>query len=308
MIKKAVITAAGKGTRQYPATNAVQKELFPLVDLDGIAKPVIQIIAEQAVRAGIEELCIVVNPGEAGQFKRHFAGLSGRERASFMKKNNSQALEQSDLLNDLKKRIIYIEQTEQHGFGHAVWCARDFTGNDPFLLLLGDHIYLSDSEISCISQTLQEFNRTSLSLFPVCRTPMQELHLFGTVAGDPVPGSSGRYRVREIAEKPDPETARARLRTPGLGPDEFFTLFGMYALTPGVMTVLDRHVKSNVQSGGEIQLTTALQEITASEGAHALEILGRRLDMGTPRGYIETQVSLASRSVFSENMKRFIGE
>ena len=302
MIKKAVITAAGKGTRQYPATNAVQKELFPLVDLDGIAKPVIQIIAEQALRAGIEDLCIVVNPGESGHFRRHFRGLTGAERPAFEKPGKEWGIRQSGLLEDLGRRIRYVEQAEQHGFGHAVWCAREFAGNDPFLLLLGDHVYISGEDRSCVAQAIGGFERIGKTLLPVVRTPADRLHLFGTLAGDPSEEAPGLYRVKEILEKPDPETARKRLVTPGLPEDLFFTLFGMYALSPGLMDILERHVRDNVRSAGEIQLTPALGELAGTEGSFALEIDGVRLDMGTPLGYIETQLTLAQKGVFSRDV------
>ncbi len=306
MIKKAVITAAGKGTRQYPATNAVQKELFPLVDVDGIAKPTIQIITEQALAAGIEKMCVVVNPGESEKFKQHFDGLSEAERPSFLKPGKEWGLHQSDILDDLKRRIRYVEQTEQHGFGHAVWCAREFVGSDPFLLLLGDHVYVSDSETSCIAQAVKGFDRVGKTLFPVAPTPIDQLHLFGTLAGDPVAEKPGFYRVKEIVEKPTPDVAQSRLVTPGLPEDTFFTLFGMYVLSPKVMDILDRHVEQNVRSGGEIQLTTALEEIVQTEGAYALEMDGQRLDMGTPLGYIETQLALARKGVFARDVEKMI--
>ncbi len=306
MIKKAVITAAGKGTRQYPATNAVQKELFPLIDLDGIAKPAIQIIAEQALRAGIEEICIVVNPGEAGQFRRHFKPLPEDEKSAFSRKDKSWGLTQSELLNDLMHRIIYVEQTEQHGFGHAVWCAHEFTGTDPFLLLLGDHIYVSNTPVSCISQALDAFHAAAKTVLPACPAPAEQLYLFGTLGADPLPGHPGLCQVRDIIEKPDAETARAKLRTPGLPDDHFLTLFGMYVLTGTIMEILDRHVRENVRSGGEIQLTTALQELNRSEGCVTLEIKGQRLDMGTPAGYLETQTVLARRGALKDRFEEFL--
>ncbi|MBN2103886.1 nucleotidyl transferase [bacterium] len=306
MIKKAIITAAGKGTRQYPATNTIQKEMFPLVDIDGIAKPVIQIIAEQAVRAGIESICIVVNPGESDQFKQHFTGLNPKNYQSFKEKGKEGYIHQSEILSHLEKRITYMEQIEQHGFGHAVWCAREFVADDPFLLLLGDHVYISDKEISCITQTLQGFERVRKTLFPVIRTSIEQLHLFGTLTGLPVHGQSGLYRVTEIIEKPNPETAKTILVTQDLPRNQFFTFFGMYALSPEVMQILDSHVKENVRSRGEIQLTPALQELAAACGAFALEIEGQRLDMGTPLGYIKTQMALARKGAFSQEVEGYI--
>jgi UTP--glucose-1-phosphate uridylyltransferase len=303
MITKAVITAAGRGTRQYPATNAVQKELFPVVDLDGITKPTIQIIAEQAVQAGIEEICIVVNPGEGERLQRHFKELGLNEREGFRKQNKDWILEQSDLLSDLKRRITYIEQPDPHGFGHAVWCARLFTGPDPFLLLLGDHLYLSDSTISCIKQAIRGYEQVKTTLLPVARTPVSQITLFGTVSGDPMPDKTGFYKILRILEKPDAKTAAEQLRTPGLSENEYLTLFGMYVLSDRVMDYLGRHVENDVRSGGEIQLTTALQELIEGQGACAMEIKGQRLDMGTPLGYIQTQLALARRSILGDRLE-----
>ena len=303
MITKAVITAAGRGTRQYPATNAVQKELFPVVDLDGIAKPTIQIIAEQAVQAGIEEICIVVNPGEGEQLRRHFKGLGPDEKEGFRRQNKGWILKQSDLLSELNRRITYVEQTEPHGFGHAVWCARRFSGPDPFLLLLGDHLYLSNSPISCIEQAIQGYGQVKTTLLPVVRTPVHQINLFGTLCGEPVPGKAGFYSVRKIIEKPDAETARKQLKTPGLSEDEYLTLFGIYALSGRIMDYLGKHVENDIRSGDEIQLTTALQELIDRDKAYALEINGLRLDMGTPLGYIQTQLALARRGVFGDRLE-----
>lgn len=303
MIKKAVITAAGKGTRQYPATNAVQKELFPLVDLDGITKPTIQIVAEQALLAGVESICIIVNPGEAEQFKRHFVGLSAEEKPAFEKPGKEWGLNQGELLGRLKDAITYVEQKEQHGFGHAVWCAKEFVDNQPFLLLLGDHVYVSDKE-NCIKQAADVFARINKTLFPVALTPIDQLHLFGTLSGLPVEGQKDLYKVTDIIEKPSAELARKSLITPGLETDQFFTFFGMYCLSPMIMNILDRHVRENIRSGGEVQLTTALEELKSTEGAYALEVKGQRLDMGTPLGYLETLLELAKKGMFKEEVEQ----
>jgi len=201
MIKKAVITAAGKGTRQYPATNAVQKEMFPLVDLDGISKPTIQIVAEQALQAGVEEICIVIQPGEANQFKKHFRGLTESEKALF--ENIQWGLKQSETLSRLNQAITYVEQTVQEGYGHAVYCAWDWVGKDPFLLLLGDHVYISGDDVSCVAQAIQGFELNSKSLYGVKQTHIEDLYLFGTITGNKVQENPPLYEITRIIEKPD---------------------------------------------------------------------------------------------------------
>ncbi len=301
MLKKAIITAAGKGTRQYPATNAVQKELFPLVDLDGITKPTIQIIIEQVLNAGIEEIAIIVQPGEEKQFKTHFQELSDSDSAAFQ--NKSWGLKQSELLKKMRHTITYIHQTEQHGFGHAVYCAKEWVDNDPVLLLLGDHIFLSHVENSCVQQVVEFYERFKKSIFAVQQTSSDELYLFGTVGGALVDSRYGIYDLDRIAEKPSPEYATTHLAIQELPPHIFLTIFGIYALSPTVFEILEEHVRANKRSGGEIQLTSALDELLKSEGGIGLEVAGERLDMGNPLGYLHTQLALALHGPFADPLK-----
>jgi len=304
MIKKAVITAAGHGTRQYPATNAVQKELFPLVDLDGITKPTIQIIAEQALHAGIEEICIVIQPGESEQFRKHFVGLTEEDKLSF--KTKPWGLKQSDLLDRLKHSVTYVEQTVQEGYGHAVYCASEWVGDDPFLLLLGDHVYITESKSSCIQQALDGFKQVGRSTFAVQETPLDQIHLYGTVAGKRIQDAPPLYEIHKMIEKPDAAVARRELVTDGLPDDTFLTFFGIYVFTSTLFEVLGSHIQNNVRSKGEIQLTTAQAELAETEGAVAQIIHGQYLDMGTPLGYIETQIALARQGAFAHDVENLI--
>ncbi len=301
MLKKAIITAAGKGTRQYPATNAVQKELLPLVDLDGVTKPTIQIIVEELLNAGIEDIAIIVQPGEEQQFKTHFRELSETEQDAFH--NKPWGLEQSELLKKMRHCITYIHQTEQHGFGHAVYCANDWVANNPVLLLLGDHVFLSHVEDSCVQQVVSLYERYNTSIFAVQQTPIDELYLFGTVGGNLVDPRHGIYHLDSIAEKPSPEYAKAHLTIQELPPHVFLTIFGIYALSPTVFDILGEHVRSNKRSGGEIQLTSALDELLKKEGGIGFEVAGERLDMGNPLGYIHAQLALALHGPYAEQVK-----
>jgi len=141
IIRKAVITAAGRGTRQYPATSVVQKEMLPLVDRDGITKPAIQIIAEEALEAGIEEICIIVSPGDEQQFRQHFRAIAQDLLPAFAGKE--WALRESEKLARMERALTYVVQQTPEGFGYAVYQSRDFIGKEPFPLLLGDHIYIN---------------------------------------------------------------------------------------------------------------------------------------------------------------------
>jgi len=301
MIKKAVIPAAGKGTRQYPATNSVQKELFPLIDRDGIAKPTIQIIAEEALNAGIEEIALIVQPGMEENFKNHFRGLSEDDLKSF--ENKKPELKQSALLEKLKHSFIYVHQTAQEGYGHAVYCAKDWVGNDPFLLMLGDHIFISENDVSCASQVIAGYEFFNKSIYALKRTPAELIYLYGTINGNLLQENPSAYELTDIVEKPSVTYARENLYIPELPKDTFLSFFGIHLLTPGIFQILEEHIKNNIRENGEIQLTTAQAELSKREGAIGLEVAGQRLDMGTPLGYIETQLALALKGPFEHDVE-----
>src|SRR5437016_4704649 len=146
-VRKAVITAAGRGTRQYPASTAVQKEMFPLVDRDGVTKPVIQIIGEEAIASGIEEICIITTPGEEKHYRDYFRRMNDEEARQFRGKD--WAMIQSEKLGEFGDRLHFAEQKSPEGFGHAVYQAKPFVGDEPFVLLLGDHVYISHTKDAC---------------------------------------------------------------------------------------------------------------------------------------------------------------
>lgn len=301
MVKKAVITAAGKGTRQYPGTNAVQKELFPLVDRDGISKPTIQVIVEEALNAGIEEIAIIVQPGKESQFKNHFCGLTEIEQPSFA--NKPWGIKQSELLEKARHAITYISQTVQEGFGHAVFCAREWVGDDPFLLLLGDHIYISGKEESCAAQLIKGYEQFKKSIYAVKRTPAELIYLFGTLTGEKIQDVPPTYKVTQVVEKPAVSFARENLVTEGLPEDTFLTFFGMHVFTPTIFDVLAEHIGQNIRESNEIQLTSAQKVLCQREDVIALEIDGLRLDMGTPLGYLETHIALALYGPFKHDVE-----
>lgn len=303
MIKKAIITAAGRGTRQYPATNAVQKEMFPLVDRDGITKPTIQIIIEEALKVGVEDIAVIVQPGEEKHFKSHFEGLTSKDKKSFSKK--SWALQQSDMLEEIKKRITFIYQSEQKGFGHAVFCANEWVNNESVLLLLGDHVYISHNKESCTQQLVNIYSSHQKSVFGVQQTPIDELYLFGTVTGHKISKKEALYELAQICEKPTQEYARQHLVVADLEKNMFLTIFGMYILKPIIFKILEEHILSNKKQNGEIQLTTALDELIKKDGALGYNISGTRLDMGTPLGYLQTQVLLALYGIYGDNIKNY---
>ncbi len=300
-VRKAVITAAGRGTRQYPASSTVQKEMFPLVDRDGLTKPTIQIIAEEALESGIEELCIVTAPGDEEQYRHHFRGISSQLLGAL--KDKEWALRESERLAEIERRLTYAIQETQEGYGHAVYCARDFVGDEPFLLLLGDHVYISGNGERCSQQVIRVFEREGATVSAVKRTPEEMLHLFGTVRGEPVGEPSDRlYRVTAIKEKPTPEYADEHLRTPGLRRGEYLCFFGMQVFTPAIFDCLEYHIRHDIRERGEIQLTSAQELLRQRERYLAYEAIGDRYDMGVPYGYVETQIALALHSPARDRM------
>ncbi|MFQ5857295.1 MAG: UTP--glucose-1-phosphate uridylyltransferase [Anaerolineae bacterium] len=307
-VRKAVITAAGRGTRQYPASTTVHKEMFPLVDRDGLTKPTIQIIAEEALDSGIDQIAIVVSPGDESSYQNHFSAISEELLPAF--RGKEWALQQSQRVAYLQDIITYIPQPSPEGYGHAVWCARDWVGHEPFLLLLGDHVYISHTDKRCARQLIdvyEQFHRTTIALR---ETPENRLHLFGTVAGQPIEPRHAVYRITHIKEKPDIRYAREHLRVPGLAEGMYLCFFGMYILTPRVFDCIEYHIKNDIRERGEIQLTNALEMLRQQEGTYGTETLGERYDMGIPFGYVETQVALAlygiNRTEILQSLRRII--
>jgi len=293
-VKKAVVTAAGMGTRHFPATHTVQKEMMPLVDRDGTTKPTIQIILEEARESGIEEFCVVISPSTENQFRNHFRGLSEAHAPYFKGKN--WALAEAEKLKDLGERITYVVQEKQEGYGHAVYCARDFVGDDPFLLLLGDHVFVSGTKKPCSRQVIDVYEGQETPVSGVQATSEHLLHLFGTLTGKRISSDPNVYDVSEIREKPTLEYAEEHLRTPGLRRGEYLCFFGVHVFPPALFDLIRHHIEHDIRERGEIQLTNALDMLRAQGRYVATEIDGARYDMGVPFGYIQTQLALAINS------------
>jgi UTP-glucose-1-phosphate uridylyltransferase/mevalonate kinase len=283
-IRKAVIPAAGFGTRLFPATKATKKELFPVIDRDGIAKPAILIIVEEALEAGIEEVIIIVQKSDLEDFRSLF-----NEQISIENYNKlpRQFQEYSRHLLEIGRRVTFVVQNVQEGFGHAVYCAREAVGDEPFLLMLGDHIYRSDSEASCARQLLEAYQIHGQSLVGMRRTPEDQIGSFGTVTGVWLEDES-LLSVSEFAEKPTPDYARTNLRVAGLPEGEYLTLFGQYIVKPKLFDFLKEHIENNVREHGEFQLTSTLDRLRQEDGFLGLVIDGKRFDIGRPDEYLET--------------------
>ena len=283
-VRKAVIPAAGFGTRLFPATKATKKELFPVIDRDGIAKPAILIIVEEALEAGIEEVIIIVQKNDLEHFRSLFTEQISIENYNKLPPHFQ---EYSRRLLEIGQRVTFVVQTAQEGFGHAVYCAREIVGDEPFLLMLGDHIYRSDSDSSCSRQLLEAYQRYGQSLVGLRRTPENQIGGFGTVTGVWLEPES-LLSVSAFAEKPTPDYARTNLRVPGLPDGEYLTLFGQYIVKPKLFDYLKEHIENNVREHGEFQLTSTLDRLRQEDGFLGLIIDGKRFDIGRPDEYLET--------------------
>lgn len=300
-VRKAVITAAGRGTRMYPATTTIQKEMLPVMDRDGVCKPSIQVIIEEALESGIEEVCLVVNPHNRRQIEQHFAPLTAEELRLF--KGKDWALLQSARVQQIAARLTFVVQEMPEGYGHAVWQAREFVGDEPFLLMLGDHIYTSISDARCARQVIDIYTQYGATVSAVQQTPSELLHLFGTVCGRRTAERPPTYEVDAIYEKPSVEYAEAHLQQPGLLHGMYLCFFGMQVMTAGIFDCLKYAIDNGLREKGEFQFTSAQERLRASgERYLAFEATGDRHDIGIPFGYAQTQAALALNSIYRDEM------
>ncbi|WKB35523.1 UTP--glucose-1-phosphate uridylyltransferase GalU [Terrilactibacillus sp. S3-3] len=264
-VKKAIIPAAGLGTRFLPATKALPKEMLPIVD-----KPTIQYIVEEAVQAGMEDIIIVTGKGKRA-IEDHFDNAYELEQ-TLIQKEKFELLEK--VRESSKVDIHYIRQKSPQGLGHAVWCARKFIGNEPFAVLLGDDIV--QAEKPCIQQLAEQYEKTGCSVIGVKEVPDDQTHRYGII--DPKEQNGRLFNVKNFVEKPK-ENAPSNL-----------AIIGRYVLTPEIFAFLD---KKEIGAGGEIQLTDAIQKLNELQGVYAYQFEGKRYDVGETLGFVLTNIEMA---------------
>jgi len=285
-VRKAVIPVAGFGTRLFPATKVVKKELFPIIDRDGRAKPVILAIIEEAISAGITEVGIVVQPDDKEIFEDL---LKNPPKKELLDKLSPQNQEYSRYIEDLGSKITILLQEEQFGYGHAVFCAKDWVQDEPFLLMLGDHIYASDIDKSCASQLLDVYEQVNQSVVSLTTTPAEILHTSGCVTGVWQELNS-ILEVTQLYEKPTIEYAQEHLHVQGMAENEFLCIFGLYLLTPKIFDFLAEHINQNFRERGEFQLTSCLDRLRQEEGMTGYVVKGKCFDTGLPDTYLQTMI------------------
>ena len=258
-IKKAIITAAGKAQRTLP--------LQTLVDRDGLPKTALSILIEEIIAAGIEDICLVIAPGDQEAY-RSAAGTHA-------------------------ERLQFVEQTEPRGYGHAVLCAREFVGAQPFLLLVGDHLYVSGMQKRCAQQLVEIAGAENCAVSAVQATHESKLPYYGAVGGQLVAGRKGLYEIFQVLEKPTPTEAEQRLIVPGLRAGNYLCFFGMHVLTPTLMEILATDIAAASAERRSAQLTPALSRLAQRERYLASELHGRRYDVGAKYGLLTAQLALA---------------
>jgi len=266
-IRKAIIPAAGLGTRFLPATKAMPKEMLPIVDT-----PTIQYIVEEAVASGIEDIIIVTGKGKRA-IEDHFDNSFELEH-TLLEKGKIQLLGEVQKSSKMAD-IHYIRQKEPKGLGHAVWCARKFIGNEPFAVLLGDDIVQSDEP--CLKQMIDVFNQHQASVVGVQPVPHAEVSRYGIVDGASI--AERLYQAKGFVEKPPVDQAPSDL-----------AIMGRYILTPSIFEILDQQ---DAGAGGEIQLTDAIARLNQQERVLAYHFLGKRHDVGEKLGFIKTTIEYA---------------
>jgi UTP--glucose-1-phosphate uridylyltransferase len=290
-ITKAVIPAAGFGTRLFPTTKVVKKELFPVIDKDGTAKPVIYLIIEEALSAGIEEIAIIVQPDDKSIFKKLFKRPPS---AALFEKLTPENQKLSKRLVDIGDRIKVITQDTQEGYGHAVYCAKEWVDNEPFLLMLGDHIYSSKQKKSCTRQLLDIYEKVNHSVIGLTTVSSELLHKVGCVTGSWKEKNS-ILSITQVSEKPGIDYARDYLRVDGLKKDEFLSIFGLYALSSTIFDCLEEDINNNVRMKGEFQLTTCLDVLRKRADMTGYLVQGNFYDIGMPDAYLQSLIDFRNR-------------
>jgi len=282
-VKKAIIPAAGLGTRFLPATKAQPKEMLPIVD-----KPTIQYIVEEAIDSGIEEILIVTGRNKRA-IEDHF-DRSVELELELARKNNNGLLKQVQDISNLVD-IHYIRQKEAKGLGHAIYCARTFVGNEPFAVLLGDDVV--SSRIPCLRQLMDVFESYSNTVLGVQKVSPNEVNKYGIISCEEI--GERLYKVKDLVEKPAIDNAPSNV-----------AILGRYIITPEIFDILG---ETEPGSGGEIQLTDALRALGSSQPMYAYNFEGKRYDIGSKLGFLQATVEFAlQREDLKDEFREYLKE
>ena len=257
-VTHAVITAAAPSQRALP--------LQTLVDQEGLVRPLLSILVEETLRAGIEDICVIINPEDVSAYR-----IAAGEHA---------------------ERLCFVPQEQPQGYGHAIWCARTFVKDAPFLHMISDHVYVSGDQRGCAAQIVAIAEEQECAVSGVQPTRENLLPYFGAVGGQRVPGTRDLYAVERVAEKPTPTEAEQTLLVPGLRAGHYLCFFGLHVFTPTVMELLDKAVHTS-NGMGSVQLSPVLNALADREKYLALEAKGRRYPVDARYGLLTAQLALA---------------
>ncbi len=300
-IQKAIIPIAGYGTRLFPATKAVPKALFPIIDKDGFAKPIIQLIIEEALSTGVKEVCLVAQPHQVELITDYFSGdipTAIREKPEFAV--------QVDSLTEIGKRLQFAIQSEPQGFGHAIYCAKDFATDDPVMILLGDHLYISETEVTCAKQLVDVYEQVGRSVTSLDVCDESELSLNGIVQGEVSDDNPSLFKLARISEKPSVDFAREHMQVEGIWDarktHKYLCHFGIDLLTSLLFDILDYNYRNKILTHGEIQLRDAMSEMVRQEGMYGFCVAGNRYDTGNPQELLTTTYAFGLHGPYRDTL------
>lgn len=286
-VKRAIIPVAGFGTRLFPATKIIKKSFFPIIDRNGILKPLLLILLEQLDDAGIEEICLVIGEGEKEEYERFFDSID----RDYYEKLPDEKKQIEDRISHIGKRVSYVVQKERKGFGHAVYQCNEFAKGEPVLLLLGDMIYHSNRNENCMSQMIDVYEKYGTPIISLHTVPKQDVVHYGIMHGLWEDPDETVLKLDEIKEKPSVEYAEDYLNVKTKASQEnYYAVFGQYVLTREVFDALRVSIEDNVTEFGEIQLTSALEMVRSQSGMMGYVVDGKSFDVGIPEKYSETMM------------------
>ncbi len=293
IIKKAIIPLAGFGTRLFPMTKNIKKSFFPIMDKDGVLKPALLILLEQLDKAGIENICLVIGESEKDDYDDFFKPIS-KEHYDKLPDDRKKY---EDLIVKIGKKITYVIQSERKGFGHAVYLCRDFTQEEPVLLLLGDMIYHSYlDEENCMSQMIHAYEKYGKAIVSMHVVEKKDVVHYGIMHGQWENREENVLNLDAIVEKPSVNYAEDYLCVKNKkGEENYYAVFGQYILTSDVFDALKENVDNNIMKNNEVQLTDALELVRSRKGMMGYVVAGRSYDIGLPEKYYDTIMEYAKK-------------
>lgn len=295
-VKKAIIPLAGNGTRMFPITKCIKKAFLPIIDVDGIIKPAILCLIEELDKAGIEEICLIIDEVDRVEYDKLFEEKLSSDVAS---KLSPSMLEYESNIQRIGKKISYIYQKEKLGLGHAVSLCDGFASGEPVLLVLGDQLYKSYSNKSCTEQFLENYSKTNKLSISACEVSLQDVSKYGILSGKLE--EEDYFEVDKFTEKPSPEFAEEECFTTTKSGKKYYAVFGEYILTDEVFKTLNKNIQEGKKEKGEFQITSALDECREKFGMTAFIPNGKFYDTGNVKSYRNTFVEISKENSSKTN-------